>query len=276
MARRLTPAHEGRWAVVTGASSGIGRAHALELAGRGFSVVLVGRDATRLDSAAAELRRRHRVETAVAQVDLTGPDAAERLLGTVGDREIGVLVVVAGKGSPGEFVDVPLEDYLDCVALKVRNNLVVMHAVARRMRDRGAGAMLVVSSTGGLQGVPSLSVNSGTEAYLLAVSEALHHELKAHGVRVTGLLPGATASPGLLAMLGDRPKPRGVMTVEATAAEGIRALEAGKVTHVAGALNRVVMRAVPRSARIRLFARMIGGLFEAAGPRVRPRSAQPA
>lgn len=269
MPRTLTPSRDGRWAVVTGGSSGIGRAHAFELAERGFAVLLVGRDAARLDATAADLRQRHGVETAVARIDLTAPDAAERVLQSVGDREVGVLVVVAGKGSPGDFVDVPLEEYLDCVNLKVRNNLVLLHTIARRMRDRGAGAMLVVSSTGGLQGVPSLSNNAATEAYLLAMSEALHHELKPHGVRVTGLLPSATATPGLAAMMGDRPAPRGVMTAEATAAEGVRALEAGKVTHVAGTMNRVVTTVLPRSARIRLFARMIGGLFVAPGPRER-------
>lgn len=130
------------------------------------------------------------------------------------------------------------------------------------MRDRRSGAMLIVSSTGGLQGIPTLSVNSATEAYLLATSEALHHELKPHGVRVTGLLPGPTTTPGFFAMVGEKKAPRGAMTAEATAAEGIAALEAGRMTHVAGTINRMLMRGLPRSTRIGLFARMLRTMFE--------------
>lgn len=275
MVRTLDPAREGRWAVVTGGSSGIGRAHADLLAQRGFSVLLVGRDETRLAATASDLASRHGVETATARIDLAEPDAAERLLVTIGDREVGVFVAVAGKGSPGDFVDIPLADYLDCVTVKVRTNTVLAHALARQMRARGAGAMLIISSTGGLQGIPSLSVNSGTEAYLLALSEALHHELAPHGIRVTGLMPGPTVTPGFLAMVGEKQAPRGAMTPEATAAEGIRALEAGRMTHVAGTANRAMMRGMPRSARIGLFARMLRGMFEGVPtqPQAAPRAA---
>lgn len=89
MSRKLNPAREGRWAVVTGASSGIGRAHAFELAERGFSVLLVGRDQQRLAATAAELESRHHVETTLARLDLTEADAAERLLEAIGDGRSG-------------------------------------------------------------------------------------------------------------------------------------------------------------------------------------------
>lgn len=259
----LSPTTEGRWAVVTGGSSGIGRAHAFELAARGFDVVLVGRDQARLDSTAAELSTRHGVVAEPATIDLSDDRAAEALLAQLGDREVGVFVATAGTGAPGDFTDVALDYYLNCVNVKVRNNVALLHTFASGMRERGAGALLIISSTGALQGVASLSVNAASEAFLLSLSEALHDELRPHGVRVTGLMPGPTDTPGLRSMLGDQKRPPGVMTAEATAREGMRALEAGRRSHVASASTRAMVRVLPRPLRIRLFSRMLGRLFAA-------------
>lgn len=269
MTTTLTPAREGRWAIVTGGSSGIGRAHAFELAARGFDIVLVGRDQPRLDSTAATLRTQHGVEVNTVRLDLAEADAAERLLDALDGRDVGVVVATAGKGAPGEFTDIRLEEYLACVNVKIRNNLVLLHHIARDMKAKKAGALLIISSTGGLQGIPGLSNNAATEAYLLALSEALHHELAPHGVRVTGLMPGPTVTPGFLSMVGEHKAPRGAMTPEATAAEGIRALETGRRSHVAGRANRVMMQTLPRGARISLFRRMLGTMFSTTATRNR-------
>ncbi|MCB2411929.1 SDR family NAD(P)-dependent oxidoreductase [Demequina sp. TTPB684] len=257
----LSPHREGRWALVTGGSSGIGRAHAFQLAQRGFNIIAVGRDQARLAETVAELQRTHSVEARTLRADLGQPDAAESIIAAIEGESVGVFVATAGKGSPGLFTDIALADYLECVNVKVRNNLVLLHHFAGIMRERRAGAILIVSSTGGLQGVPALSNNSATEAYLLAISEALHHEMAAFGVRVTGLLPGPTRTPGMLAMVAEEDVPRGTMTADDVAREGIAALEAGKRTHIAGSANRVLLRTLPRSARIGLFRRMVAGSF---------------
>lgn len=257
----LSPRREGRWALVTGGSSGIGRSHAFELAKRGFNIIAVGRDRDRLARTATELTQRHGVEVSTLSVDLARPNAAEEILGEVEGKQVGVFVATAGKGAPGLFTEVSLVEYLDCVNVKVRNNLVLLHHFAREMRERRAGAILIISSTGGLQGVPALSNNSGTEAYLVNMSEALHHELAPFGVRVTGLLPGPTKTPGMLQMVAEEDVPRGTMTADEVAREGIGALEAGRRTHVAGRANRALLRSLPRSARIGLFRRMVATSF---------------
>ncbi|WP_291378382.1 SDR family NAD(P)-dependent oxidoreductase [Demequina sp.] len=257
----LSPHREGSWALVTGASSGIGRAHARILAQRGFDIIAVGRDHDRLAETVAELKQAHGVDATALRIDLAEPDAAEQLIASIEGVEVGVFIATAGKGSPGLFTAVALADYLECVNVKVRNNLVLLHHFAGAMRVRRAGAILVVSSTGGLQGVPALSNNSATEAYLLAMSEALHHELAPFGVRVTGLLPGPTRTPGMLAMVAEEDVPRGTMTPDEVAKEGIAALEAGRRTHIAGRANRTLLRALPRTARIGLFRRMVAGSF---------------
>ncbi len=257
----LSPQREGRWALVTGASSGIGRSHAFLLAERGFDIIAVGRNPQRLADTVTELERTHGVDAKALSADLGEPDAAEQIIAAIEGEPVGVFVATAGKGTPGLFTDINLADYLECVNVKIRNNLVLLHHFAALMRERRAGAMLIVSSTGGLQGVPALSNNSASEAYLLAMSEALHHEMAPFGVRVTGLLPGPTRTPGMLAMVAEEDVPRGTMSPNDVAREGIAALEAGRRTHIAGTANRTLLRALPRTARISLFRRMVAGSF---------------
>lgn len=260
----LTPSRVGPWALVTGGSSGIGRAHAFELARRGFDVILVGRDAARLESTRLAIENETGVTAHAIRLDLSEDDSAPRLLDAVGDREVGVYVAVAGEGTPGDFTAVDVEEYLACVNLKVRTNLVVTHALARQMRARERGAILLVTSTGALQGVPGLASNAAAEAYLLALGEALHHELKPHGVTVTVLMPGPTSTPGLNAMVPDPTDyPPGTATPEATATQGVAALERGATTHIAGALNRAMLSSLPRRIRTRVMGRVVGSVLAA-------------
>jgi short-subunit dehydrogenase len=259
----LTPARTGQWALITGGSSGIGRAHAFELAKRGFDLILVGRDVARLDQTASEISANHGVSVHPIAQDLGEDSSAKKLIAAVGDREIGVYIAVAGEGTPGPFISGDLGSYLTCINVKVRTLMEVTHFVATAMRKRGRGAIMLVSSTGGLQGVGALANNSATEAYVLSLGEALHYELKPHGVTATVLLPGPTSTPGLLRMVPDPAHhPRGVMTPEATAREGIRALERGRPSHIASFPSRILLGVLPRNRRTALMSRMLGDLFQ--------------
>jgi uncharacterized protein len=260
----LTPATTGQWALVTGGSSGIGRAHAIELARRGFDVMIVGRSRERLESARVQMEKDYGVTVHPIHLDLGEADSGERLLVAVGDREVGVLVAAAGEGKPGPFVAANIDSFVECVNVKVRTNLVVIHAVARSMSERGRGAILMVTSTGALQGVPALANNAAAEAYLLTLGEALHHELKARGVTLTVLLPGPTDTPGLAAMVPNPANyPRGTSTPEITAAQGIAALERGAVTHIVGSANRAMFTVLPRRVRTRIMTAVITSIISA-------------
>ena len=265
----LSPSTSGQWALVTGGSSGIGQAFAHLLARKGFDVVIVGRNAMRLDMTKREIEAATGVSVETVQLDLSNDDSGEHLLTALDGREIGVYVAVAGEGAPGPFWRSEVEDYLACVNLKVRTNLVVTHALARTMRARGRGHILLVTSTGALQGVPELASNAAAESYLLTLGEALHHELKPFGVTASVLLPGTTRTPGLSAMVPD-PKdyPPGTSSPESTAAQGIRLLERGKVFHIAGALNRTMLSTLPRRVRTRVMGKMVGSLFAAQANKV--------
>lgn len=263
----LTPARMGQWALITGGSSGIGKAHAFELAKRGFDIILVGRDVARLDQTASDLTVEHGVTVHTIAQDLGLDVSARRVIEAVGDREIGVYIAVAGEGTPGPFAGGDLAAYLTCINVKVRTLMEVTHFVATAMRDRAQGAILLVSSTGSLQGVGALANNSATEAYVTSLGEALHYELKPHGVAVTVLMPGPTDTPGLHRMVPDRAKhPRGVMSPEETAREGIRALEGGRATHIASFQTRLLLGVLPRRARTALMSRMLGDLFQRSAP----------
>jgi hypothetical protein len=132
------------------------------------------------------------------------------------------------------------------------------------MRRRRRGGLLLVSSTGGLQGVPYLSGIAAAEAYVLSFGEGLHHELKPFGVQVTVLLPGPTATPAFFRMMTNpETRPKGAMTPDAVARESLTAFVAGKPTWVAGRMNRLVSRVLSRKAMSKLMGTMLARAFGA-------------
>lgn len=254
----VSPHSLGQWALVLGGSSGIGRAIASELAQRGFDLVLVGRNRERLTEAQQHLSSRNGVTVETLAIDLGQDGAGDRVVAAISEREVGLFVTTAGEGKPGLFTDTGLASYLECINVKVRSTLTIAHHLAGAMRQRQRGAMLLASSTGALQGVSRLANNAAAESYVLGFGESLHHELKPYGIGVTVFLPGPTLTPGLLAMLpeGTQP-PRGTMSPEITAAQGLKALASGKASVIAGAGNRAVMTLLPRGARTRLLSTMV-------------------
>ncbi|ANS78944.1 short chain dehydrogenase [Serinicoccus hydrothermalis] len=174
---------------MTGASSGLGREYAVQLATRGHDLVLVARDRDRLEGLATELVARHRVEVEVVLADLTDREELARVAERVGDpeRPVDLLVNNAGFGSRRGFVRGELAEEEAALDLMVRAVMVLSHAAGGAMRARGRGAILNVSS------VASYAVMghySAIKAYVTVFSEALATELAPHGVTVTAVCPG--------------------------------------------------------------------------------------
>jgi short-subunit dehydrogenase len=182
----------GGWALVTGASSGIGAAFARALAREGVSVVLSARREERLRELAAELEKSHAVQTRVLAADLSDPDEMERLARAVEDLELGVLVMNAGFGAAGRF------DRLDPVRLREMvqlNCLAPVWLTARLlpgMLGRGRGAVVVTGSVAGRQPLPLHGVYSASKAFDLLFGESLAVELRPLGIDVVVLEPGST------------------------------------------------------------------------------------
>jgi hypothetical protein len=184
----------GGWAVVTGASAGIGAEFARALAAEGMPVVLAARREDRLKDLASELERRHGVETRVVAVDLGAPDGGERLAEAVDDLDVGMVVNNAGFGYAGAFAKLELPRLREMVLLNCLAPLVLTARLLPRLRQRGRGAVIVVGSIAGHQPLPLHGVYGATKAFDRLFGESLWGELRGSGVDVLVLEPGSTAS----------------------------------------------------------------------------------
>ena len=191
----------GPWAVVAGASEGVGAEFAEALAGRGLNVVLIARRQPALDEVAARIRVTSGVETRVLALDLAGPDAAASVTAALADLEIGFLVYCAGADADyASLLDNPVEH---AEALIHRNCTVLVqlcHAFASPMLARGRGGIVILGSGSGFAGAPKLATYGATKAFDMVLAEGLWAELAPRGVDVLGLILGETDTPALRRM----------------------------------------------------------------------------
>jgi short-subunit dehydrogenase len=180
----------GGWAVVTGASAGIGAAFARACARAGMPVVLVARRKDRLDALAAELERDHEVETRVLELDLTASDASERVAEAVADLDVGVLINNAGFGQQGRFDTLDLARLEDMVRVNCVVPISITHRLLPALLGRGRGAVVIVGSASGWQPLPLHGVYSATKAFDKFFGESLSAELAGTGVDVLVVEPG--------------------------------------------------------------------------------------
>jgi uncharacterized protein len=254
----------GPWALVTGASSGIGREIARHIAASGVSLVLVARRVARLQEVGRALAADFGVAYRAVEADLSSASFFAPIERATADLEIGLLVGNAGVPNPGELWTLDRDDLMQAIHVKVNANLTLVHHFAPGLVARRRGGILLVSSVGGLNGVPYVTNTAAVEAYVLTLGEGLHVELARHGVNVTVLMPGPTLTEAMGKMgvdPSDMPLPP--MSAERVAAEGLRALQRNRATHVAGRINRVMSRLMPRSIATAVMGAMIGKRFAA-------------
>jgi short-subunit dehydrogenase len=192
MSRGLPEPKPSSAALITGASAGIGREIAGELAARGHGVVLVARRKDRLDEIAEELRAAHGVRTEALGCDLSKSASVARLPARVASLGLDVEILVnnAGFATNGPFVESDTQREIEQVRVLVEAVVALTGAFAPAMAERGRGAILNVSSTAAMQPLPYSAGYSAAKAYVLTFSEAIHQELGPRGVTVTALCPG--------------------------------------------------------------------------------------
>lgn len=245
----------GPWALVLGASHGIGASFAHELAARGLGVVMAARADDGLDQAASAVRDAHAAAVRAVEVDLIADDMLEVLVGATQDLEVGLLACVAGgTDSVGRFLEHPAERAERLVRLNCLAPVRACHHFASGMRDRGRGGIVLISSLAGVFGTEGTVAYSAAKAFDLVLAEGLWAELGPHGVDVIGLVLGNVRTPTLLSSGADfDPADFPGMEPDEVARVGLDRLGAAPMW-VVGDENRAVydaLRALPADEGIR-------------------------
>jgi uncharacterized protein len=187
----------GSVALVTGASSGIGKSFAEQLAARGLDLMLVARRVNRLESLAAQLHAAHGVRVTVCQLDLSEPGAAHRILALGSDLDVGLVVSNAGYGLKGDHAAHDSDAMLAMLMVNCNASMQLANGFIPRLRKRGKGGLLFVSSVEALMGCPYSAAYSASKAFVKSLGEALWGELDPEGIDVLTVCPGATDTEAL-------------------------------------------------------------------------------
>ena len=249
----------GPWGLITGASDGIGRAMAEEAAREGLNIVIVARRGARLQSLADELTRKFGVEIHVVIADLATNDGVRAVLRQTVHREIGLLVHCAGFGTSGNFVDASVTDELEMIDVNCRAVAAITHPIVNRMRIRGHGGIIMMSSIVAFQGVARAANYSATKAYIQTFAEGLQTELKGAGIDVLSSAPGPVNS-GFAARANMR---MGQVAKPVTIARDTFASLGRKGTVRPGGLSKLLgysLAVLPRFIRSAIMSRIMRGM----------------
>ena len=254
------------FALITGASGGIGEDLARLVAAGGADVALVARNAERLRALGAELEARYRIKATIIVQDLAAPDATERVMDVTGRQrpEIDILINNAGFGLLGAFAEMPKADVQQMLQLNIVTLALLARAVLPGMLQRKTGRILNIASTAAFQPGPFMAAYYASKAFVLSLSEALSNEVAGTGVTVTCLCPGPTRT-GFQdrARVGDsRLMQLGLMDSAAVAREGYDAMMAGRSLVIPGLTNKIgvqALRLAPRRLATTIIRALHGG-----------------
>ncbi len=249
------------YTLITGASSGIGEAFARRLASEGNNLFLVARSEEKLRSLCNELSAKHRISAEFLAADLIDVDSdlmvfeATKKMGI----EIDWLINNAGFGSMGDFAKLDLERELEMIELNITAVVALTHHFLQKMRERGRGTIINISSGASFQPIPFFATYAATKAFVTSFTEAIAEENRPFGVRILALCPGTTDSGFFEASKIKNPiKVKGVQTPDQVVDAALKALESGKSKVVSGWINYLVASAVnvlPNSLITRVMAK---------------------
>lgn len=185
----------GPWALIIGASEGLGAAFAENCAARGLNVALVARRQAALDNVAAQIRSKYKVETLGVVGDAGDPEFVEKVRAAVGDREIGFMIYNAAAEPGGPFIKIALEDHLNNIQVNIVSPTKACYWLGEEMCARGRGGIVLVGSTGSYTGLANWVSYAAAKSYELILGEGLWDEFRDHGVLACSFLVGSTATP---------------------------------------------------------------------------------
>ena len=248
----------GPWALVTGASSGIGKEFARQIAASKINVVLVARREGLLKEAGVEFSKRYGVEHRVVVLDVSREDFIGQLASATDDLDIGLVVSNAGTGNPGEFLKHDRQLHRTTLRTSTVANLDITHHFGVKLAKRRRGGIVLVGAMGAEAGVPRMANDGAAKAYIHSLGEALHYELKPLGIYVTVLAAGFT-NTAVLDKFGLDPKtmPMKPMSVEQCVSETLSGLRKNRSKVIPGRLNRILNALVPASLARKIEADLI-------------------
>jgi len=249
----------GEWAVVTGASSGIGREIATRLAEAGISLIISARSENVLDSLADELKQKFQVQVETVPSDVSKFEDIERVISAARNKDVGLLVAAAGYGTSGAFLDTSVHSERNMVQVNIDAVLMLTHHFSQVFASKKRGGIVLFSSLVAFQGVPFSANYAATKAYIQSLAEALYIELKPYRVDVLAAAPGPVNS----GFAGRANMKMGkVLTPEDVGVPILKAL-GRKSTVLPGALSKVLvwsLRTLPRWGKVRAMKVIMGGM----------------
>ena len=249
----------GPWALITGASSGIGKEFARQVAASGINVVLVARREASLVALGRTISQEFDVQYRALAMDLSQGGFIAGLEDATRDIDIGLVVSNAGTGNPGEFLKHDRQLLHETLRLNTIAHLDINHHFGQKLGERRRGGIILVGALGAENGIPCLANDGGAKAYVHSLGEALHYEFKPLGVYVTVLAAGVT-NTAVIYKFGLDPKsmPMKPMSVEQCVSEGLSGLRKNRSRVVPGRLNRIMNALVPASLSRKLLADLLG------------------
>ena len=255
----------GPWAIVTGASSGIGEEFARQLAQQGLNLVLCARSKTKLERVAKEIHQQFGVSVRAVQLDLVQPDFLDFLKAEVADLDVGLLVSNAGAAHMGALLKNEPAVLTNMVRLNVLAHLELSHYFLNGLvQNKRPGGLLLVASTAGLQGVPYGANYSAAKSYVINLGEALNYEFQSHPIHVSVTAPGPTSTPAF----HDRKDvdltvmPLPPMPVEQCVRGALKALRRNQPLYIPGMLNKLMAglmgrKLLPRQASVAMWGTLM-------------------
>lgn len=245
------------YAVITGGSRGIGAEYARALAARGYNLFLVARDEARLEVVTRTLTARYRIDADYAVLDLSQPEAAQRLYTAARAHHAftHLLINNAGFGLYGPFASLPLPQIQNMLRLHVDTVTESLRLFLPSMLEAQTGTIINVASVAGFFSIPYMAEYAATKAFLISFSEALAEEIRSSGVRIQVCCPGYTDTEFHRTAGVAPPHPLRAQSVQQVVAASLRALETGRVRVTVGWQGRLadlISRAVPRPWLVRL------------------------
>ena len=255
----------GRTAVVAGASEGIGRAFAHQLAEKGLDLILIARRTEPLEAEAHILRRRHGVNVETVPMDLGAADLEARFRSVIEGKDVGLMVYNACYSKIGKYLETDIASKLATIDVNCRGPVVLSSIMAERLVARGRGGIVLMSSMSGLQGTAMVSTYAASKAFDTILGEGLWAELRPKGVDVLVCIAGATSTPNFEAQTPENKRKQVFPMTPDDVARGAIANIANGPVHIAGPVNLAVatsMRMLSRRAAVSFISKNTRKVYE--------------